>query len=212
MGTAERENLLRGERMTRRARHLGSVETSILSKGATGVISSLGFAFPGFGALIGFALSKLGVFSDRPSAATVDLYARLAAIGNAVKARDYAGAASAFDWPLFETATQFNGPGFIEPMFFVAIMGDAVENGNRARALQFARDIDNAQAKWDAWKARNLAEIAAARDVALDVATGADDAQRDSVVMEYDFDRGHYVSYIVNDDGTRDLVRQHGDG
>lgn len=143
--------------MTRRRQHidvargLRGVESTVLSQGATGVIGALGFAFPGFGLILGVLLSRL--FADEPpTGATIEWWARLQRMGELTKARQYADANALWNLGVFQQAADSMPAGF-EKLFFISRMGYALTKNDRAAAFELARYIDTAQSQWNAWAA-----------------------------------------------------------
>lgn len=197
----------------RRRRNLGEIPLSpspVISQGVTGVLGTMGLAFPGLGLLIGLAISKLGIFQDKPDAATLQYYALLKQIAERVKARDFAGARSLFDFGTFRMSTVDNGPGGVENMMFAAVMGHAVENGARAQALAFASDIDRAQSAWETWRDRELERIRAAESEWQYQDAGGMEAR--DVYMTMDHDEGQLIPVYDTDEGQRRFKPDSGDG
>lgn len=199
--------------MRRRRSRLGAIEdsvtSSILSKGFSGAATAAGFLMPGFGIVIGFLLKKL--FEDKPNAWSIAQLQRLQEIGKLVKARDYKTADELWGLDWMGGFVQGQQPG-LEKMFFISRIGNAIENGTRARALAMAQQIDAWQNQWNAWKANVDGDIARALSDQSRLAPAVAIAEQGGTAarLEFSDERGDYVLMRDTDEGARE-IRQHSD-
>lgn len=191
----------------RRLGGVRGVEDAVLSRGITATLQNMGFLFPGMGLLIGLALSRLGIFSDKLSGTEKMIAEQVKAIGEYLKAGNFDEANQLATFPLFQQIMSVSEGHEVGNLFFLAIYGNAVRTGDYTKALRFAALVDADQDAFDAWLANEealLAQEQARETVAVDPGSGYATGAVESREV-WDDEHGRYITQIMTEDGWREL-------